>query len=624
MDSTNLLPPADGLRVRASAVAKLKRAASLPRMKDGRRPPMHGEAVSEGERATPSPVATPNLTDESREGSPLLSHEPLSETREASWVPQQTQPNFTGDDEEDDPATPQAHLGHSQSHSQSQQHEQSDQPEESSYDTSGVSYQDFEQDQDQEQDGARNNEDEPESAQSRTTTPTTSQRRKKRRSRSRSRSRSKDLKEVMANLSRSEDEGSTAPPPVPPSPFLQGVQPPTGFGTPILQAAWPYVPPQSPHFFAATPTSPSPLPSLDAIRAGLIRSNSAAGRMMAFHKLTGGKESPEPMRLSPSPSPAPPITRSNTVTGGERMAARNMMLRRLGERRKEADGDRIAEEPPSAPEAPQILKRRPGTADALTRASPAGSFDFLPHVKRSPQPSIITSVVDDREASEVSPSSPAPRSRPLLIPESESSTSTPVPEHSAGYQSSGRPDTSLSNSSAFGYSRRTTDGSRMGDQEPFEYDGAEVRDGVVIERDELEGGSARNAIPPHFGSPARSSPSTSQRGLPGRFSPAQQPPQRPPTTSHPSDTSSMLSASNAEPIPLFISTQGERSPYKQDTFPVEFSPFGTPNKESIITESEEEGDDVIYPEDAKARKAWFEKVERDGPRAWTGSPLMCK
>ncbi|KAH9013745.1 hypothetical protein EDB85DRAFT_2076558 [Lactarius pseudohatsudake] len=36
---------------RAFAVAKLKRAASLPRMKDGRRPPMHVEAVSEGERS---------------------------------------------------------------------------------------------------------------------------------------------------------------------------------------------------------------------------------------------------------------------------------------------------------------------------------------------------------------------------------------------------------------------------------------------------------------------------------------------------------------------------------------------------------------------------------------------
>lgn len=35
---------------RMLAVAKLKRAASLPRLKDGRRPPMHNEGVSEGEK----------------------------------------------------------------------------------------------------------------------------------------------------------------------------------------------------------------------------------------------------------------------------------------------------------------------------------------------------------------------------------------------------------------------------------------------------------------------------------------------------------------------------------------------------------------------------------------------
>ena len=42
----------DPAEQRANAVAMLRRAASLPRMKDGRRPPMHGEAggVSEGER----------------------------------------------------------------------------------------------------------------------------------------------------------------------------------------------------------------------------------------------------------------------------------------------------------------------------------------------------------------------------------------------------------------------------------------------------------------------------------------------------------------------------------------------------------------------------------------------
>ena len=43
-------PPPSVAEQRATAVAKLKRAASLPRMKDGRSPPMHVEAVSEGER----------------------------------------------------------------------------------------------------------------------------------------------------------------------------------------------------------------------------------------------------------------------------------------------------------------------------------------------------------------------------------------------------------------------------------------------------------------------------------------------------------------------------------------------------------------------------------------------
>lgn len=62
--------------------------------------------------------------------------------------------------------------------------------------------------------------------------------------------------------------------------------------------------------------------------------------------------------------------------------------------------------------------------------------------------------------------------------------------------------------------------------------------------------------------------------------------------------------------------QGERSPYKQDTFPVTISPYGTPNKESIIAESEEEGDNVVYSEDIKARKAWLAKLENDTKLSW--------
>ncbi|KAJ7217980.1 hypothetical protein GGX14DRAFT_439151 [Mycena pura] len=69
---------------RMLAVAKLKRAASLPRMKDGRRPPMRPEALSEGEKAntdderkgeidtpSPEPIAqyvTPAAPDATGEG----------------------------------------------------------------------------------------------------------------------------------------------------------------------------------------------------------------------------------------------------------------------------------------------------------------------------------------------------------------------------------------------------------------------------------------------------------------------------------------------------------------------------------------------------------------------------
>ncbi|KAG2083238.1 uncharacterized protein F5147DRAFT_660235 [Suillus discolor] len=45
---------------RANAVAKLKRAASLPRLKNGRRPQMHNEVVSEGEKTLHDDVQDPS------------------------------------------------------------------------------------------------------------------------------------------------------------------------------------------------------------------------------------------------------------------------------------------------------------------------------------------------------------------------------------------------------------------------------------------------------------------------------------------------------------------------------------------------------------------------------------
>ena len=86
-----------------------------------------------------------------------------------------------------------------------------------------------------------------------------------------------------------------------------------------------------PLFYPGTsPPTPLPLPSLEAIQKGLMRSNSVgatqASRRLAMAKLTGGTETYD---ASPPPTPPPVpfsnrLGRNNTVAGhgGERIAAR--------------------------------------------------------------------------------------------------------------------------------------------------------------------------------------------------------------------------------------------------------------------------------------------------------------
>lgn len=610
---------------------------------------MHGEAVSEGERATPSPDPTTTNTDDENnntgeENSQNAGYSHSGHTNQPPLQSAQESSNLNSffDSTPATPATPNARADHGTTTSFEQQHTvtehqvipapsphfqlpQQPSPHPASptlsskqVDSSVNHGMDVEDDYDQDHGtqgpssgpsntGANQTESEdaePESNPSRTTTPTTTggNRRRKRRSRSRSRSRSKDLTKELLGQSSGDESAAAAvlpPPPVPISPFLASVNPSPRL-PPILS---PQTPPRSaggrsflqtpisPFPGASTsPTSASPLPSLDAIRAGLIRSNSAAGRIMAFHKLTGGKESPEPMSLSPSPTF---LTRSNTVTGGERMAARNVMLRRLNERIKEADGDTptIAEE--SAQTTP--TRRRPIPPDLI-------SPSLRPQFNRSPQMSAATNgIVDDREVSETSPNSPVRRAIPLHAPEREgyeSAGPTPIPETPADQYASTRTGPSTSTSSAFGYTQ-TTDSSHP---EPFEYDGAEVRDGVVIERDEPD--SSRPHL--HHQQLSYASQSSSYSVTSPTLGPLPRPQRR--NMTRPSEAPSESSASALssptdnirENIPLFLPAHGEQSPYKQDTFPVAISPF---NKGSIIAESEEEGETVVYHEEMKARKA---------------------
>ncbi|CAE6417062.1 unnamed protein product [Rhizoctonia solani] len=93
MDRARSPPPTPGsAALRADMVAKLKRAASLPRMKDGRRPPMpmHAEGVSEGERVI-SHSDDPEV--ERRRAAHAVGHEPDTETEGESGTVSEPIPN---------------------------------------------------------------------------------------------------------------------------------------------------------------------------------------------------------------------------------------------------------------------------------------------------------------------------------------------------------------------------------------------------------------------------------------------------------------------------------------------------------------------------------------------------
>ncbi|KAJ7178502.1 hypothetical protein C8R43DRAFT_973563 [Mycena crocata] len=324
---------------RMLAVAKLKRAASLPRMKDGRRPPMHVEAVSEGEKV--------NTDDEGKE-------------EVDTPPPEATVEEVTAPAHDCDDATEDATI-----------------TEESST-------------------------------------------RSKRRSRSRTRSRgSKDLK-LKARTAL-----SPTPSPLAPSDSSQD------------EAASPTVPSlvsPIPSNLAALQRNPPPtpnLPSLEELQRGLFRSNSvgstSAGRIMAMHKLTGGTET-----YDPSPSSTPPplpgkLGRNNTVSGGERNAARQFMLSRLNGRiGKEPEGETASGgEEYTAPSPPKRKRRRSrrGSAGANTPAGVSDS-EFLstspntPIVPPTPLPASFE-VLPDLRANTTSPSRPVSPPSPSAMPEEE-------------------------------------------------------------------------------------------------------------------------------------------------------------------------------------------------------------
>ena len=318
------MEPSSIAEQRATAVAKLKRAASLPRMKDGRRPPMHVEAVSEGEGAD----GTDRPDEDSAQGTD-------SGPRGSPEAPEPSESGGRSD--------PLSHVGDPQPQPTAPQ-EQATQPaveeapevDDRIEDTPPVT-------------------EHPE----RPTTPG-----RKRRSRSRARSRgSKDLRlktktPPPANESSADEYGledaPTAPPISSPVPsHFAALQ-----GTPFLRS--PMSPGPGMFYPGTTPSTPM-LPSLEQIQKGigLFRSNSVgAARMLAMHKLTAGAEG-APFDPTLGLQSQTPLGRNNTVSGGERIAVRANLLRRLGERVEKADVDQTsAGEEIVRPTTPGTSKRR--------------------------------------------------------------------------------------------------------------------------------------------------------------------------------------------------------------------------------------------------------------------------
>ncbi|KAF9481546.1 hypothetical protein BDN70DRAFT_930783 [Pholiota conissans] len=347
---------------RMAAVAKLKRAASLPRMKDGRRPPMHVEAVSEGEKV------------------------PSEEEKAAS------------EEDKDKSETDQTYVEEQQEIAQVELKTSDPESDQLSAPAEKTTEVDPEADTELEEHPL---------------SPTAVF--KKRRSRSRSRSRgSKDLKgkfklpqspvpQIAGDSSQDENPPVPIPAvlpmvppllsPIPHFPFLQQSR--------FLRSPAPATPDMALFYPGTSPSTP--LPTLEDLQKGLMRSNSAgssaaAGRRMAMHKLTGGTET-----YDPSPSPTPPpfmpkLSRNNTVAGGERIAARQNMLTRLGTRiTKEADAEAASGAEDRGAASPTPKRRRRRSRRTSTTANPnltVSDSDFnstnpnTPAIPQTPLPTL--------------------------------------------------------------------------------------------------------------------------------------------------------------------------------------------------------------------------------------------
>ncbi|KIJ67920.1 hypothetical protein HYDPIDRAFT_148021 [Hydnomerulius pinastri MD-312] len=501
---------------RANAVAKLRRAASLPRMKDGRRPPMHVEAVSDGEKFQAGeepevPESPPELPSNGE-----AKNDPPSEQK---------------------PGTPE---------------------------------------------------------------PSTAGRKRRPRSRSRSRG-SKDYKgkfkppqsPVPISVTPSNDSSPDDSPPSPSAAF----PPPPSVVAPIPS----YFPgssasrvlmspnllsPGSPLLYPGTSPPTPMMPTLDAIQKGLIRSNSVAARMQALQKLTGGNNPDVQSSGFPSPPTSPqPILgklgRNNTVSGGERSAARMKLFTALNERIKEADGEGTSggEEREPVVHIPPKRRRRRSARNSASTSNQLTTDD--------------SEVLSTSTSTPIVPPTPLSNIHQSVTEPVRTASTTPIP-----IQHLTTPNINLNESIAG--SRQATPVRAVSNHWK--------RRSIVVEQDDDV------AAPPQSTYPGL--PTTPRRPSPGAT-------QRLPHSSDAPSNASTESGPGAVGVPLYLSVT-QRTPSRQDLFPS--SPFATPHKEiSLSSRDEDDGiesedpEEVVYPAEHLRRSPYHDAYNRQ--ISWVADPV---
>ncbi|KAH9851475.1 hypothetical protein C2E23DRAFT_733101 [Lenzites betulinus] len=558
------MDPSSAAEQRATAVAKLKRAASLPRMKDGRRPPMHVEAYSEGER-TQSEERRAEEEQSAAEGQQTSAEETQNgytngTHTEASASPDEEAEAYPGDEDVEKPA----------------QQDASEKIDQDGYEEQGAVADDSATVED--------SVEAPVPAEGQPARPS------KRRSRSRSRSRgSRDFKgkaKLAAQAgsashtnesSADEYNTSAATEDAPPSPPLVAPMPSHIRAFPYIPASrflHPGLPPVTPLLYPGT-TPSTPLPSLDEIQrnvsAGLFRSNSAgAARAMALSRLEG--EDPSRFQAGPFGGGAK-LMRNNTVAGGERNGERNAvrthMFHIIRPRINQTDGEQTSggEEVPT-PTIHNGRKRNRRRSRGKERSDSRAS-----------------TVVDDRDDREAF--SASARHTPLPLPPQSPLPplfrGTPEPPRSASSASRAHPSDS----------ERAPSRARANGDAPYNYEMPLGHRGPVIEDEDYV---------PERGSPPRipNLPTTPARNrLVGL--------RLPHSSDAPSNASTDSGPASAVAVPMFMS---DTANFRHDLFPA--SPFQTPLKETVYPD-----EDGLYPEArSRSRMENVTTFERGSEISW--------